>query len=195
MTSAETSSAIEQELASLHQQMQGLRDRMRELQKQVTRPMGKDDYILVGHQGEPVALSSLFGDKSDLFVVHNMGTGCAYCTLWADGLNSVLPYIEDRAAFVVISPDAPSVQQSFAVKRGWRFKMLSSQGSTFRADMGFQQGDYVMPGMSVLHKESDGTITHYSGVPFGPGDDYCALWHMFDLLPGGRGDWKPNYQH
>ncbi len=26
-------------------------------------------------------------------------------------------------------------------------------------------------------------------------DDFCALWHIFDLLPGGAGDWDPKFTY
>ena len=35
----------------------------------------------------PVTLLDLFGQQDTLLVIHNMGQGCRYCTLWADGLN------------------------------------------------------------------------------------------------------------
>jgi hypothetical protein len=37
-------------------------------------------------------------------------------------------------------------------------------------------------------------ILRVSDAGFGPGDDFCALWHIFDLLPGGAGDWQPKYR-
>ena len=134
----------------------------------------------------PVSLSSLFGDKDDLIVVHNMGRGCAYCTMWADGFNGVVAHLEDRAAFVVISPDEPEVQAEFAESRGWRFRMASAAGSDFTRDLGFEPepGSY-MPGFSVFHRQPDGTIVRTGRDFFGPGDDYCAPWRMFDLLNGG----------
>ena len=30
-----------------------------------------------------VSMTDLFGDKSDLIVIHNMGRKCAWCTMWA----------------------------------------------------------------------------------------------------------------
>jgi len=37
--------------------------------------------------------------------------------MWADGLTGLLHHIENRAAFVVISPDRPDVQKEFASSR------------------------------------------------------------------------------
>jgi len=31
-----------------------------------------------------VSLLELFGDKDKLLVIHNMGQGCHYCTLWSE---------------------------------------------------------------------------------------------------------------
>src|SRR6516164_9513796 len=60
-----------------------------------------------------------------------MGASCPYCTLWADGFNGLLPHIENRAAFVVASPDDPQAQEKFKASRGWRFPMVSHRDSTF----------------------------------------------------------------
>ncbi len=97
-------------------QIAGLCDKMRALQSGI-EPETTPDYEFAGQYGT-VRLSELFGDKSDLFVIHNMGRGCPYCTMWADGFNGVLPHLEDRAAFVVSTPDAPDVQRGFAEARG-----------------------------------------------------------------------------
>jgi predicted dithiol-disulfide oxidoreductase (DUF899 family) len=123
-----------------------------------------------------------------------MGAACRYCTLWADGFNGILPHLEDRAAFVVCSPDTPEQQKRFAESRGWRFRMLSHQGTTFAEDMGYHSEDGWMPGVSVFAKK-DGRIVRVSDTGFGPGDDFCALWHLFDLIPEGAGDWGPKHKY
>lgn len=43
-------------------------------------------------------------------------------------------------------------------------------------------------------READG-IKRLSDVRLGPGDDFCSLWHFFDLLPEGRGDWLAKYRY
>ncbi|MGH2533596.1 MAG: DUF899 family protein [Thermomicrobiales bacterium] len=154
-----------------------------------------DDYELRDRDGTTVHLSDLFGDKDDLIVVHNMGRGCTYCTMWADGLNGVVPHLADRAAFVVVSPDDPATQAAFADERGWRFCMLSSQGSTFTKDIGFQTDDGYWPGFSTFRRHPDGSIARVGRDFFGPGDDYCAPWRIFDLLSGGAGAWEPQYSY
>lgn len=157
------------------------------------------DYELAGPDGS-VKLSAMFGDKSDLILIHNMGAGCPYCTMWADGFNGVLQHIESRAAFVVVSPDAPEVQQRLAGKRGWRFRMYSAQGTTFIEEMGFGSEEdhydsHAMPGVSAFHKNPDGSIARVARDFFGPGDLYCGVWHLFDLLRDSPSDWEPRFQY
>ena len=98
-------------LAQYRQQIAQLRGKMRALQQSV-EPQEVSDYEFSTTEGK-VRLSELFGDKEYLFVIHNMGAGCPNCTLWADGFNGILPHIENRAAFVVASPDEPAAQQKF----------------------------------------------------------------------------------
>lgn len=137
-----------------------------------------------------VALSQLFGKKRDLFVIHNMGTHCASCTMWADGFNGLYPHISDRAAFVVTSPNAPLIQAEFAASRGWVFPMISAGGTTFFADMGFENAaGRPMPGISAFQKQ-DGKIIRVSAAGFDTGDDYCTVWRLFDLLPEGVDGWR-----
>src|SRR3954453_7062498 len=93
--------------------------------KRALPPEPVQDYQLTRSTGEAVRLSELFGEQDDMILIHNMGRGCRYCTLWADGFVSVLPQIEQRAAFVVSTPDSTDAQASFATSRGWPFTMVS----------------------------------------------------------------------
>ena len=185
---------IQAQITQAYLDLEAARTHLAELRRQLPCTTVAD-YQLTGPDGASVKLSSLFGDQSDMIVIHNMGTGCAYCTLWADGFNGVVPHFENRAAFVVISPDDFTTQQAFALERGWRFRMVSSQGTTFRADLGFQTADDLMPGYTVLHKDANGTITDVGKDFFGPGDNYSAIWHMFDLLPEGLNGWEPQFHY
>lgn len=148
----------------------------------------------------PVKLSEMFGDKDDLILIHNMGAGCANCTMWADEFNGVVDHLQSRAAFAVVSPDSPEDQQEFAQERGWRFTMYSAKGTRFSEDMGFHnevetfQSGY-QPGVSAFRKRKDGSIVRVAMDEFGPGDLYCSVWHLFDLLPDGWGSWDPQFDY
>ena len=146
--------------------------------------MDVTDYVLKDTDGKDAKLSEMFGDNENLILIHNMGKACSYCTLWADGFSGEAYYIEKKAAFVLVSPDAPEVQKEFAASRGWKFRTYSAAGTTFIADMGYYtEAEGYWPGVSVFHKDAEGKLTRISKDYFGPGDFYSAPWHFFDLLP------------
>ncbi len=141
-------------------------------------------------------LSELFQDREDLIVIHNMGKHCAYCTMWADGFNGVLPHIQDRTSFVVISPDSPVTQKEFSSDRGWKFSMVSAQNSTFIKDMGFELEDgKYMPGVSFFHKDNNDKIIRTGKDFFGPGDVYSSPWQLFKFLKRGINNWSPKLSY
>lgn len=157
------------------------------------------DYVFTDFDGKQVCLSDLFGDKDDLILVHNMGTGCSHCTMWADGFTGLLPHLQDRAAFVVCSPDKPEVQKRFATKRNWNFRMVSGHDNSFIRDMGFwaDAGPYPgpWPGVSTFHRDRDGSIHRVAKTHFSPSDDFCPVWAFLDLLPEGQNGWEPKYSY
>jgi len=182
------------EVEQIEEQMLTMYQKLAELRRQVP-PTTIGDYELTDWSGNKVAISELFGDKDELIVVHNMGKSCSYCTLWADGFIGITKHIEDRAAFVVTSPDDPETQRQFARDRGWNFRMLSTKDSTFKHDLGFEpKPKNYQPGVSVIRKLPNGELQHVSKSWFGPGDAFCAVWHFFDLLPSER-EWHPKYHY
>ena len=189
---------LQEELAAAWSDLEKAQQRLKEVRRRVpSEPV--QDYRLRGPDG-PVRLSELFGAKSDLILIHNMGTGCPYCTMWADGFNGVLHHLEDRSAFVVASPDSVETQQEFRRNRGWRFRMYSATGTSLFKDMGFESedehyGSNAMPGVSAFHKGADGSIVRVASDFLGPGDAYCSVWHLFDLLRDGVGDWEAKFDY
>lgn len=169
-----------------------------ELKKRLTEERGKiapqpvGDYTFRRPDGSSVTLSELFGDKSDLLLVHNMGRSCPYCTLWADGFRGVAQHVAGRAAFALSSPDEPAVLGEFAKARGWNFPVVSISGTSFAADLGFEPnpGEF-WPGVSAFRRREDGGVERVSCSFFGPGDDFCAVWPFFDLLADGANGWEP----
>lgn len=158
-------------------------------------PEPVEDAAFEGKGGKTVHLSDLFGDKDELILVHNMGRGCAYCTFWADGFNGLLPHLQDRAAFAVVTPDAVEKQAEFAKGRGWRFAMVQDPKGQFSARMGYGSDGGIWPGCSTFVKRKDGTIERIASTPFGPGDLYNPAFHLFALLPGGTGDWRARFKY
>lgn len=182
-----------EKLAEYRRQIAELREKMREAQSAV-EPEEVRDYELTTPNGK-VRLSALFGAMDDLVVIHNMGTSCRYCTLWADGFNGIYDHLASRAAFVVASPDPPARQRRFAESRGWRFPMVSHEGTSFAADMGYRAEDGGwLPGVSVFRRDGE-RILRVADTGFSPGDDFCALWHILDLLPEGAAGWQPEFRY
>ena len=72
--------------------------------------------------------------------------------------------------------------------------MVSHHGTSFAADMGYERGGSAMPGVSVFKRQGK-AIVRVADTGFSPGDDFCAVWHLFDLLPEGAGNWRPQYQY
>ncbi|MBI2675210.1 MAG: DUF899 family protein [Candidatus Aenigmarchaeota archaeon] len=159
------------------------------------KKMEVKDYQFRDWNNKTIGLSGLFGSKEELILIHNMGKSCSYCTMWADGFNGVLHHLEDRASFVVVSPDSPKVQKAFAKGRGWKFRMVSAEGSPFSREMGFESDDgEPCPGVSVFQKRGR-NMHRVSHDKFGPGDSYCLVWHLFSLLPEGSKDWEPKFEY
>jgi predicted dithiol-disulfide oxidoreductase (DUF899 family)/AraC-like DNA-binding protein len=196
MTDAMTD--IDKEIDSLESEVELAKQRLVEARKR--RPKEPiEDYIFKGVDEQEVRLSELFGNKNDLILVHNMGTGCRHCTMWADGFTGLVPHLQDRAAFVVCSPDKPEVQKKFALRRNWNFKMVSAHDNSFVRDMGFwrEDGPYPgpWPGVSTFHRESDGRIYRVAKTHFNPNDDFCAVWPFLDMLEDGSNGWEPKYSY
>ncbi len=162
------------------------------------RPAQKiEDYVFSTAEG-PASLSSFFGDKSELILIHNMGKGCVYCTLWGDGLVGFTQHLEDGAALVMVNSDSPETQKAFATERGWTFKMASAANNSFIRDMGFynEKSKSNNPGVSIFTKTSDGTIYRKSSASFGPGDIFCSIWSFFGMLPSERCEnWTPKFKY
>lgn len=166
--------------------------RLNELRKQAT-PTSVPNYGFQTLEGS-VSLLDLFGSKSKLFVIHNMGQGCRYCTLWADGLNAFLPHLESSFAVVLLSKDAPETQRNFANARGWRFRLASHGGGEYIREQSVVPEHDNMPGI-VCYERKGEEIFKLNSAVFGPGDLYCSLWHILSLGGIGEEEWTPQYSY
>jgi predicted dithiol-disulfide oxidoreductase (DUF899 family) len=176
------------EIESLQKEIFEKKERLAELRRQNREPV--KDYILDTANG-PKPLSSFFGDKNELVVVHNMGRDCDYCSLWADGLSGFTKHILTRAGFVLVSADPAAKVEETKAMRGWTFPVAGNGGSGFEKDMGFAgENGSPWPGLSVFTKEGD-QIYRNGYSMLGPGDDYCAIWSIWDLFPTGANGWEP----
>ena len=151
------------------------------------------DYTLWTLAGE-TRLSSLFAGRDKLLAIHNMGQGCRYCTLWADGFNGFLPHLESAMAVALLSRDEPETQRRFANSRGWRFRLASHRGGDYIREQSVGSGHDNMPG-AVVYEKKDGRILRKNAVVFGPGDLFCSAWNLLAMAGLGVEDWTPQYSY
>ncbi len=150
-----------------------------------------DNYTFDTLDGETTLLD-LFGSHDKLLVIHNMGQGCRYCTLWADGFNGFLPHLESAMSVVLVSKDAPELQRQFAASRGWRFRLASHSGGPYIKEQTVMAGSDNMPGAVFYQRDGDQITRKNSGI-FGPGDIYCSMWSLLGLAGLSEADWTPQY--
>ena len=139
-------------------------------------------------------LRSLFGDKSQLLLIHNMGQACRYCTLWGDGFNGFLKHLESVMAVVLVSKDPPELQRQFANSREWRFRLASHGGGDYIREQTVMDGEENMPGAVVYERDGD-KITRKNSCIFGPGDIYCSMWGLLGFAGLGADNWTPQYAY
>jgi len=159
----------------------------------------KDDPIRETH------LSELFEDgRDELILIHFMfdpswEKGCPMCSMWADGYNAVARHVRRRANFAVVAKQDVAAQRAWARTRGWHdLRLLSAHSSDFIADFGMEHDSFgQLPGVSIFRRNAAGAIEHtYTGEAMQRGefrgvDLMSPVWHLFDLLPSGRGDFMP----
>lgn len=188
-------SPVPDDARRLEEEIARLKARLAQLRRSTGRTTVAD-YTLARADGSPVKLSELFGSRPDLLVIHNMGRSCPYCTLWADGFNGLVQHLQARTALALVSPDDPELLRRFAAERGWRFRVVSARGSSFARDVGFEpEPGKCWPGASGFQRRPDGSIAHVASATFGPGDDFCSAWHLFELLADGPNGWQPKHEY
>lgn len=183
------------EIAELETQIYELTNRLNALRRGADGATGSEvpDYSFATLAGE-VRLSELFGGHERLLMIHNMGQGCRYCTLWADGFNGFLPHLESAMGVVLVSKDPPELQRRFANSRGWRFRLASHGGGDYIREQTVQDGVENMPGAVVYRRDGERILRRSSAV-FGPGDLYCSLWNLLGLAGLSEEDWTPQYNY
>ncbi len=181
-----------EEISKLEQQIFELTAELNELRK-LNAGDEVRNYAFATINGE-TDLLSMFGDKERMLLIHNMGQGCRYCTLWADGFNGFLQHLESAMSVVLVSKDPPELQRQFANSRDWRFRLASHGGGDYIREQTVMDGAENMPGAVVYELDGD-KITRKNSCVFGPGDMYCSAWSLMGLAGLGDGDWTPQYAY
>jgi predicted dithiol-disulfide oxidoreductase (DUF899 family) len=172
-------------------------------------------------EGGTKTLAELFDGQSQLLVYHFMfgpdwDAGCPVCTSITDTLNAQVPHLKARDTTLLLNSRAP-VEKLVAYRKrmGWDIGWVSSGGSDFNRDLGFQAtreelapflagpipltveqnapmcgtdvAGYVSegPGMSV-YALSDGTV-YRTYVTTARGLEFAmAYYGLLDRTPKGR---------
>jgi predicted dithiol-disulfide oxidoreductase (DUF899 family) len=166
-------------------------------------------------------LAELFDGRSQLLVYHFMfgpdwDAGCPVCSSIADTLNAQVPHLKARDTTLLLASRAPIDKLlSYRQRMGWDIDWVSSGGSDFNRNLGFQStreelapflagpipptvelnardcgtdvGGYVSegPGMSV-YALADGTV-YRTYVTTARGLEFgLAYYGLLDRTPRGR---------
>jgi hypothetical protein len=70
--------------------------------------------------------------------------------------------------------------------------MVQDATKEFSSAMGMYSEKGWWPGASGFHKDSEGKMTRTGIGTFGPGDEICMVWPLFELLDGGAKGWEPS---
>ena len=192
-----------------------LRDELSAERRNLPRVKVDRHYMFDGPQGKE-SLTDLFGEKSQLIIYHFMfdpewTEGCKSCSFLADHIDGARAHLAARdVAFAVVSRALLAVIQPFQQRMGWRFRWLSSYGSTFNYDF-HTTTDEIMapveynyrdkatleqlgqtyhvqgeqPGASVFLRDGDSVYHTYS--TYGRGLDLLVgAYNYLDLVPRGR---------
>lgn len=178
------------EISELEQQIFELTEKLHDLRKS-SAGGAVPNYVFATIEGE-VSLLDMFGDKNQLLLIHNMGQGCRFCTLWADGFNGFLKHLESVMSVVLVSKDPPDLQRQFANSRDWRFRLASHGGGEYITEQTVLGGAENTPG-AVVYERDGVNITRKNSAIFGPGDIFCSMWSLLGLAGLGEDDWTPQY--
>lgn len=123
---------------------------------------------------------------------------CPMCSMWVDGWDGIAHHVAQRANIVASSLAPVDVVQRWKAHRDWRrIRVLADADASFARDTGAaDDGGNPVSTVLVFEKTSDGIRHVYTAHPEFPDDTHrgidqlCPTWHIFDLLPSGRGDWN-----
>ncbi len=183
---------MQNEIQQIEHQIYELNARLTELRKS-SEPEKVENYTFRTLDGETTLLE-LFGENDKLLMIHNMGQGCRYCMLWADGFNGFVPHLESTLSVALVSKDSPELQRRFANSRGWRFRLASHGGGDYIREQTVTEGQTNAPG-AVIYERVGNDIFRKNSSEFGPGDIYCSMWSLLGLAGVGEEDWTPQYNY
>jgi predicted dithiol-disulfide oxidoreductase (DUF899 family) len=203
--------AARKQLLAKEKEFTRLRDELSKERRELPWERVEKNYVFDGPGGKET-LAQLFEGRSQLVVYHFMfdpdwDAGCPHCSFWADNFNGIPVHLKHRDVTMVAISRAPQAKlEAYHKRMGWSFKWLSSFGSDFNYDyyvsftpeevakeqayynyrLNERQKALESVGISVFHKDADGTVFHtYSCYSRGV-DMLNGAYHYLDLVPKGR---------
>jgi predicted dithiol-disulfide oxidoreductase (DUF899 family) len=159
------------------------------------------DYEFI-EDAKRVRLSELFSDGKPYLILYHLmywaddDDFCPMCSLWIDGFNGIAPHVTQRANFVIASRAPVGKLQAWGARREWnRLRLLSDVGPAFARALGAEDADGRPDSTIAVFERNGDTLRHvYTAHPVLEDrergiDLLCPVWHLFDLMPSGRGDW------
>ncbi|MEV6294389.1 DUF899 family protein [Streptomyces sp. NPDC051896] len=206
--------AAREELRDAEIELMRHREKVAALRRALPQGAEVDDYVFLEGPADldagdtpvrEVRLSELFTGPGRPLIVYQFMYGkrqtdpCPMCTLWIDGFNGVAHHVAQNADLVVLAAAEPPTLRRHARARGWsRLRLLSAGDSTFKYDLGSEDEDGAQDStVSVFTRDADGTVRHFYSAHPRMSEDIDQrgidllnpVWHLLDLMPGGRGDW------
>ena len=174
-------------------------------------PMGGkvENYTFEGAQGS-IRLSELFGSHNTLIIYSYMygpndDNPCPMCSAYMDSLNGQLKHITQRTAFAVVARAPFDKVANLRDAHKWDdIPWYSASQCTYAQDYKSEMPNGAqVPMCNVFVK--DGELIYHSWcteaffvpAPHHPRhvDMLWPLWHYFDLLPQGRGEFMPSLDY
>ena len=200
------------DLLAREKELTRLRDQVSEHRRELPWVKVEQEYVFAGPDGKET-LAELFAGRSQLIIYHFMlgpgwEEGCKSCSYLADhfdGANIHLPH-RDVTLIVVSRAPLPEIQE-YQKRMGWRFKWVSSHGTSFNFDYhvsftpeeeeenkvfyNYEEQEFLsdeLPGLSVFYRDEKGDVYHtYSTYARGL-DSLVGTYQFLDLVPKGRNE-------
>jgi predicted dithiol-disulfide oxidoreductase (DUF899 family) len=212
IVSSEKWLAARREFLREEKEFSRLRDRLAARRRELPWVKVEKPYTFESTDGRE-SLAELFEGRSQLIVYHFMlapgwEEGCRGCSFVSDHFDGAIPHLQARdITFVAVSSAPLEEILRFKERMGWKFKWVSSQGSTFNRDFGVAftpeeiasgQANYnfelkevgleEMPGLTVFARDADGGVCRtYSTYSRGL-DILVGAYNLIDLTPKGRNE-------
>ena len=203
------------ELLIREKELTKMRDSVACLRREMPWTKVTQDYILHGPDGN-VNLSELFDGKSQLIIYHAMwgpndDSPCPGCSFVMDHIDAARLHFEHHdIAFAAVSRAPLGHFAEFKNHMGWKFRWLSSDGTSFNFDYGvsfrredLDKGDVFynfkmqklksedQPGLSAFYKNDQGELFRtYSTYERGL-DLLLGAYNYIDLTAKGRNEKSP----